>query len=133
MRLRTVVPIALSLGALAWVGTRGLGGALEYYVTPTEAVHTGRSPGEDLRVGGFVVPGSVRRHGVTTSFLLSDGRTRLPVVLRAGVPPLFRGGSGALVEGTLGPTGVLDGEDVLVKHSSVYRPPSTSSSAAPAP
>jgi cytochrome c-type biogenesis protein CcmE len=124
MRTRVALPAVVALGALAWVGTRGLPSALSYYVTPTELVHGSTSEvGRPVRVGGYVVPGSVRTNGGVVRFSLTDGTTTIRVVETAGVPPLFREGTGAIAEGTLGADGVFHSQDVLVKHDEEYRVP----------
>jgi cytochrome c-type biogenesis protein CcmE len=133
VRLRTIVPVAVVVGGLAWIGTRGLSGTLSYYVTPTELMHQRAADvGERVRVGGLVEPGSVRTTRSGVSFVLTDGRTSVPVVAGDDVPALFRGGSGAIVEGELGPDLVLHGETVMVKHSEVYRPPDGTAATGPA-
>ncbi|HEY3265076.1 MAG TPA: cytochrome c maturation protein CcmE [Actinomycetota bacterium] len=124
MRVRTIVPIAVVVGGLAWIATRGLSGSLSYYVTPTELMRGHVSEvGERVRVGGLVEPGSVRTTRSQIFFVLTDGTTSVPVVAGDDVPALFRGGTGAVVEGVLGSDLVLHGETVMVKHSEVYRPP----------
>ena len=109
--------------ALAVAATRGLSDASVYYRTPSEVVR--RGTGDDVvRVGGTVVPGTVRfdrRRGLLT-FMLSDGRTRLAVANRGAPPKLFRAGEEALVEGRI-TAGVLRSADVIVKHDEEYRAP----------
>jgi cytochrome c-type biogenesis protein CcmE len=124
MRVRTVVPLLVVVGGLAWIGTRGLSGALSYYETPSELMRQrANDVGEQVRVGGLVEPGSVHAVAGGLAFVLTDGTTSIPVVARGDVPALFRGGSGAIVEGVLGSDLVVHGDTVLVKHSEVYRPP----------
>jgi cytochrome c-type biogenesis protein CcmE len=125
LRTRTLVLVALAIGAVAYVATRGLAGSLSYYMTPSDVA---RSPaaveGRDIRVGGLVEPGSVTRTGSMIRFVLTDGTTSLPVIQTTGVPPLFRGGSGAVVEGVYQADGIFMAQDVIVKHDNVYGPPS---------
>ena len=124
MRLRTIVPIVLIAGAGTFVASRGLPSALSYYLTPTQVVQGGATlDGQAIRVGGLVVAGSVRRDGNAVRFVITDGRTRLAVVQHGGTPPLFRGGTGAIVEGTYASDGIFQGQDVLVKHDESYSPP----------
>jgi cytochrome c-type biogenesis protein CcmE len=124
VKLRTIVPVAVVVGGLAWIATRGLSGTLSYYVTPTELMRGQASEvGERVRVGGLVERGSVRTTGSQISFVLTDGTTSVPVIAGDDVPALFHGGTGAVVEGVLGSDLVLHGETVMVKHSEVYRPP----------
>src|SRR4051812_50136636 len=94
MRLRVVVILVLVAGSLAWVGTNALSGNLVYYVTPTELLQQHPDPGERLRLGGQVVPGSVRDadHGV--DFVVTDGTTRMTGDHTGGAPGPFRKGLG---------------------------------------
>ena len=132
MRLRVIAPLLVVVAGLAWVGTRGLSGALSYYVTPTQLMRSSATDvGEPVRVGGLVEPGSVHPEGSALAFVLTDGRTSVPVVATGQVPTLFRGGSGAIVEGVLGRDLVLHGDTVMVKHSEVYRPPAAVATTAP--
>ena len=46
------------------------------------------------------------------------------MIQNSGVPPLFRGGSGAVVEGVYQADGIFAAQDVIVKHDNTYQPPS---------
>jgi len=117
------VALGLVVGALAWVGFRGLQGNLVYFSTPTELLRKGPSATDErIRLGGLVLPGSVHRNGGTVRFVISDGTTRMTVVDTSGVPSLFRAGRGVVVEGFLGNDGAFHADTVLVKHNDVYRP-----------
>jgi cytochrome c-type biogenesis protein CcmE len=123
MRVRVVVLLALIAGSLAWVGTRGLSGNLVYYVTPTELLQQQPPPGERLRLGGQVVPGSVHDVEDGVDFVVTDGTTRMTVVHEGGTPALFRTGTGVVLEGSYGPDGAFHSDTMLVKHGNEYRPP----------
>jgi cytochrome c-type biogenesis protein CcmE len=119
---RTLVAVALLAAGLGWVAVRGLSGNLVYYQTPSDLA--GRSAaGERLRLGGYVLPGSVERTGPSVRFVVTDGTARTSVVNTGGVPSLFQAGQGVVVEGVLGEDGVFHADTVLVKHSNEYRPP----------
>jgi cytochrome c-type biogenesis protein CcmE len=100
----------------------GLQGTMVYYRTPSELA-TRPAPGERVRLGGQVVPGSVSQVGDLTRFQLTDGRRETVVVQRGGVPATFRAGEGAVVEGTVATDGVFHADRVEVKHSNEYRAP----------
>ena len=123
MRVRVVVLLVLIAGSLAWVGTRALSGNLVYFVTPTELLQQQPPPGERLRLGGQVVPGSV--HDVTdgVDFVVTDGTTRMTVIHTGGTPALFKTGVGVVLEGTFGTDGAFHSDTMLVKHGEEYRPP----------
>jgi cytochrome c-type biogenesis protein CcmE len=126
VKLRTVVPVLIAVAALGWVGVRGVPSALAYYLTPSELLRSpSRYVNQQIRLGGFVVPGSLQQRGSSVWFELSDGTDEVRVEERAGLPPLFREGSGAVAEGTFGTDGVFHSDDVLVKHDGVYRVPTS--------
>ncbi|MDW5329666.1 cytochrome c maturation protein CcmE [Plantactinospora sp. KLBMP9567] len=101
----------------------GLQGTLSYYRTPTELAADPDDRTTRARLGGAVVPGSVRQDGDQIVFrLAADGHEI--TVRQTGVPPdTFRAGQDAVVEGVLGSDGVFYADQVLVKHGNDYRPP----------
>jgi cytochrome c-type biogenesis protein CcmE len=121
---RAIVALALIVGALAWVAISGLRNSLVYYRTPTEVLKLGRTAyGQPIRLGGYVVPGSVRQTGRGRLFVVSDGTTRMTVVATGDVPTLFRAGQGVVLEGHEAADGEFRADTVLVKHNGDYHPP----------
>lgn len=111
------------VGGTALLVTAALQDTVVYYRTPTEVVQTSSSAGRELRLGGQVVPGSLRTEGVDTEFRLSDGHTAVTVRTPAALPGTFREGEGAVVDGILQPDGTFRASTVAVKHSNEYRAP----------
>jgi len=119
-----IVALALIVGALAWVAISGLRNSLVYYRTPTEVLRMGRTAyDQPIRLGGYVVPGSVVHDPGRLGFVVSDGTSRMSVTTKQVVPSLFRGGQGVVLEGQESPSGTFHADTVLVKHNGVYRPP----------
>ena len=115
---------AVIVGSLGWVAAKGLTGNLVYYSTPTEVLRKGAAAhGERMRLGGYVLPGSVRQGGGRVRFVVSDGTTRMTVLDTGSVPALFSPGRGVVVEGQYGGDGAFHADTVLVRHDNVYRPP----------
>jgi len=117
----------LVLAAVVLTGTgllvqAGLAGTLSYYRTPAEAAADPDAHTTRIRLGGTVVPGSVRHdRGQTVFRLAADGHEI--TVRQRGVPPsTFRAGRDAVVEGVLGPDGVFRADQVVVRHGNDYRP-----------
>ena len=131
MRVRVVVLLALIAGGLTWVATQALSGNLAYYVTPTELLEQQPAPGEYLRLGGQVVPGSVHEVGEGVGFVVTDGTTRMTVVHTGGTPALFTTETGVVLEGTFGPDGAFHSDTMLVKHGEEYRPPAPGGTPSP--
>jgi cytochrome c-type biogenesis protein CcmE len=123
-RVRVVVALAVIVAGLGWVAAKGLSSSLVYYLTTSDILARGHGVvGERVRLGGYVLPGSVQRGSSWTRFVVTDGSTRVSVVDTGGVPSLFRAGQGVVVEGTLEGDGAFHADTVLVKHSGVYTPP----------
>jgi cytochrome c-type biogenesis protein CcmE len=121
---RVVIALALIAGSLGWVAAKGLSSSLVYYQTPTELLQRGDAGvGQSVRLGGFVVPGSVQRQGARLRFVITDETTRMSVVSSTDVPSLFREGQGVVLEGREGADGAFHADTVLVKHNGVYSPP----------
>ena len=98
---------------------------LVFFFTPTQ-VEAGEVPaGRAFRIGGMVVPGSVKRQadGVTVHFVVTDTARNVPVVYRGLLPDLFREGKGVVTQGKLGGDGVFYASEVLAKHDENYMPP----------
>lgn len=121
-RGRLILGVVVVGAALGWVAWRGLGDSLVYYRTPTEVVREA-APGERVRLGGYVEPGTLRQDGKGVRFIVSDGTTRITVVGSGGVPSLFREGQGVVVEGRYGEDGRFVADTILVRHDADYRPP----------
>jgi cytochrome c-type biogenesis protein CcmE len=128
-RWRLIACIAVVVAALGWIAVRGLTGSFVYYLSPTEvAAQHAAAPGQRIRLGGYVVPGSVHGPAQAMTFTVTDGRTTMSVVSTGAVPELFRAGQGVVVEGTLGIDGRFHSDTLLVKHDGTYRPPSSKAS-----
>lgn len=97
---------------------------LLYWVTPTEAVSQRAElpEGRRLRLGGQVVPGTVRTEGDGVRFVVTDGTRQVEVLHRHQPQQLFREGIGVVVEGSWeGDRFVSD--TMIVRHEEEYRVP----------
>lgn len=123
-RLRLLVCLGIIVAALGWVSARGLTGSLVYYLAPSDLVTRHEAdPGQRVRLGGYVVPGSVERVGSDLRFTVTDGTDSIGVVSTGPVPELFRAGQGVVLEGELGPDHAFHSDTLLVKHNGEYQPP----------
>ncbi|WP_406104799.1 cytochrome c maturation protein CcmE [Micromonospora globbae] len=113
-------------GVLVAAGALVVAGALEdtltYYRTPAEILSDPDAAGERVRLGGDVVPGSLRRDGETVVFRLAEAGHEIVVHQRGAPPDTFREGEGAVVEGRLSPDGVFRADHVEVRHGNEYGP-----------
>ncbi len=119
-RARLAVVGIAGAGVLVLLGVSGFQDNLVYYRTPTEVAGGAAHPGDRIRLGGMVEPGSVSRAGGVLHFVLTDGARDIPVAYRGKTPGVFREGQGAVVEGNLGAGSRFTADTVLVKHSNEY-------------
>jgi cytochrome c-type biogenesis protein CcmE len=123
-RWKLILCLAVVVAALAWIAVRGLSGNFVYYLTPTDVtVNQDATVGQRIRLGGYVVEGSVSRPGHKLTFDVSDGSETMTVVSTGSVPEMFHDGQGVVLEGALGPDGRFHSDTLLIKHNGEYRPP----------
>jgi len=123
-RLFAVAALSVAGGALWWISSGDLGENLVYYWSPTELMEKD-AKGATIRLGGMVQPGTLEwdREAQTARFVVSDGRTQVPVHCKGNPPQMFREGIGVVVEGELDGAGIFTTERVMVKHSNEYQAP----------
>lgn len=122
-KVKFAVAIAILLGALAWLAVIGMQESKTYYITVAELKQMGESVRDKrLRVGGRVVPGSIRREGRRVEFLLEQDSKAIPVVYvgRDPVPDTFVDHAEALVEGRWSSEGVFQAQKLQAKCASKY-------------
>ncbi len=102
-----------------------IGENMLYFFSPSQ-IAAGEAPGgRSLRVGGLVVPGSIRRDagGLAIRFDLTDQAETITVRYTGILPDLFREGQGIVALGSLDPSGEFQADEVLAKHDENYMPP----------
>jgi cytochrome c-type biogenesis protein CcmE len=149
-RLAIVGSVLIGIGAVAGLVLYALSQNIDLFYTPSEITagkeETGIKPsiGQRIRIGGLVVPGSVKRdpNNLKVSFQLSDMKTPITfnkddvmvtVYYEGILPDLFREGQGIVANGTLAdhpPTGLsIEASEVLAKHDENYMPAELAESA----
>ena len=96
---------------------------LVFFFTPSQVAAHEAPVGHTFRIGGMVVPGSLKREGVEVRFVVTDTAKSMPVIYRGQLPDLFKEGKGVVAQGQLGPDGVFTAREVLAKHDENYMPP----------
>ena len=119
-----LVLVGVVLAVVAYLALSSVGNALVYYLTPSELLARGQAAvGESVRLGGLVAAGSVSGPATDLTFVLTDGEVDITVHSAVAPTRSFREGSGAVVEGRLGPSGVFEASRVIVKHDENYEAP----------
>lgn len=128
-RLFIVSSIVVVLGGAIGLMLYALSQNIDLFYTPSEIVDgkEGVIPdvGQRLRIGGMVVPGSVKRNQETldVSFDLQDTGPVVTVSYHGLLPDLFREGQGIVATGILTETTHIQAHEVLAKHDEEYMPP----------
>lgn len=124
-----ILVIALLTGAVAAM-LYALQQNIDLFYTPSQLVEgLGKDkvkpvPGQRLRIGGMVVPGSVQRdpNSLKVSFDLVDTGPLVRVTYEGILPDLFREGQGIVAQGILVDATTIDASEVLAKHDEEYMP-----------
>ena len=114
-----------ALGTAAALVLSALNKNLVFFFTPSQVAAHEAPQWRTFRIGGLVVPGSLKRKpdGLTVQFIVTDTARSIPVVYRGTLPDLFREGKGVVTQGHLGADGVFQASEVLAKHDENYMPP----------
>jgi cytochrome c-type biogenesis protein CcmE len=132
--LRIGIAVAIIVGTIGWLAISGAQSNKSYYVTIAELGGMGdKAYKSNLRVEGFVQPGSIEQSGPHVTFVMNEfeshsakaatGR-RLTVIYKGSEPPpdTFKDDSQALAEGTFGRDGVFHATVLQAKCASKYAP-----------
>jgi cytochrome c-type biogenesis protein CcmE len=144
--LRIGIAVAVIVGVIVWLAWSGAAASKSYYVTIPELGAMGdKAYHSQLRVEGFVQPGSIEQNGTHVNFVLNEfeshspkaasGR-RLTVSYKGSEPPpdTFKDDAQALAEGAYGRDGLFHATVLQAKCASKYAPsqPGAMPGAAPA-
>ena len=95
-----------------------------FFYTPSELAAKNIGPGRDVKLGGLVEKGSLKRGtGTQVEFVVTDTKRTLAVVFDGVLPDLFREGQGVVTFGRLDAGGRFIANTVLARHDENYMPP----------
>ena len=132
--LRIGIAVAIIVGTIGWLAYSGYGSSKSYYVTIAELGGMGdKAYKSNLRVEGFVQPGSIEQEGPHVTFMLNEFESHSPkaasgrllkVVYKGSEPPpdTFKDDAQALAMGTYGHDGVFHASELQAKCASKYAP-----------
>ena len=104
---------------------------LFFFFSPSEILEKNISSKENVRLGGMVKKGSVKKKEIEiaakkiqeTVFTITDFEREIFVYYIGILPDLFSEGQGVVVEGNLINNNRFDAKVVLAKHDENYMPP----------
>jgi cytochrome c-type biogenesis protein CcmE len=132
--VRIGIASAVIVGTIVWLAWSGYGNNKSYYVTIAELGGMGdKAYHSQLRVEGFVKPGSIEHDGPHVTFVLNEFESHSPkapagrlltVVYKGSEPPpdTFKDDAQALAEGSYGRDGVFHATVLQAKCASKYAP-----------
>lgn len=132
--LRIGIAVVVIVGTIAWLALTGVNANKSYYVTIAELGGMGdKAYHSQLRVEGFVKPGSIEQSGTHVAFVLNEFESHSPkagtgrvlkVEYKGSEPPpdTFKDDAQALAEGTYGRDGVFHATVLQAKCASKYAP-----------
>ena len=132
--LRIGIAVAITVGTIGWLAISGAEANKSYYVTIAELGGMGdKAYHSQLRVEGFVQPGSIEQNGTHVNFVLNEFESHSPkaptgrllkVSYKGSEPPpdTFKDDSQALAVGSYGRDGVFHANELQAKCASKYAP-----------
>ena len=120
--------LAIAAGVLCVVGIaaalvlNAFQSNLVFFYSPSQIASKEAPTGRTFRLGGLVEAGSVKRDGVSVSFVVTDTARSVPVRYSGILPDLFKEGKGVVAQGQL-KDGTFEAREVLAKHDENYMPP----------
>jgi len=120
-----ILSIALIISGIGYLALGNFGKNLVYFFTPSEVASLSQDYfGRKVRVGGLVVPGSLRvvPNSLKMTFELTDGAATIPVSFEGIPPDLFKEGQGAVLEGYWDEARKFHSNLIMAKHSEDYMP-----------
>lgn len=141
VRLYTVLAIISALALAVGLVMYALRANIDLFYTPGE-IRFGKGEkairpqlGQHLRIGGYVLPGSIQRdkQSLAVNFVIYDARGRVTVAYQGILPDLFREGQGVVAQGVLDAENHIQASQILAKHDENYTPPEVTAAMQPTP
>lgn len=127
-RLLVITILVLILSTVVGLVMYALQQNINLFFSPSQIVMGDAPRNTNIRAGGMVVKGSVKRHSDTlaVAFDVTDFQHKVTIEYRGILPDLFREGQGIVALGRLNEEGVFEAIEVLAKHDEKYMPPEVS-------
>jgi cytochrome c-type biogenesis protein CcmE len=132
--VRIGIAVVIIVGTIGWLAYSGYGSSKSYFVKVPELYAMGDvAYKRNIRVDGFVQPGSIDQNGTHVTFVINEFESHSPkaatgrvlkVVYSGTEPPpdTFKDDSEAIAEGTYGRDGVFHATALQAKCASKYAP-----------
>jgi len=124
-RLAIIFLILLGVSATVALTLTAFEENLLFFFSPTQVANGEAPDNRQIRVGGMVSDGSVKRaeDSLQVKFDVTDYAHTLNVNYEGILPDLFREGQGIVAIGKMNEDGTFQADEVLAKHDENYMPP----------
>ena len=124
-RLFMIGAFVVAAAAFAVIAASGINKNLIYYWTPSDLRAAGdQAYGATIRLGGMVVPGSIRtQQGSNLEFDVKDASNVVHVKSSGAPPQMFRENIAVVVEGTMVNGVYFKSDRLMVSHNNENRAP----------
>lgn len=121
-RVRLVALLAVATAAIGLLAFKAASSSVSYYVTPEEfAQQVGDKADARWRVGGRVVPESIRQDGKSVAFdIQGEHGEQMAITYTGVVPNLFGPSAFVVIDGTADRPGHLNASSVVIKHENEF-------------
>ncbi len=129
-RLNIILLVIVVISVVSFLIMYSLRQNINLFFSPSDLVKEHITSDKLIRLGGLVVPGSVRRDAdsLKVNFEITDNKRAIEVVYTGILPDLFREGQSIVTQGYLLGTNKFKAIDVLAKHDENYMPKEVKSS-----
>jgi len=121
-RIKFLALAAAIVGTMVFLLAVGIKGGMVYYVTVSEFVQNGATQGDNFRINGKVVPGSIERlaGGARVRFWMTEGSARLYVDYEGIIPDTFVDDADVVVHGVQQADRTFKADQLFAKCPSKY-------------
>ena len=121
-RSRLILLLVVATAAIGALSFRAASSSVSYYVTPEEfAQQIGDRSAARWRVGGRVVPETVRQDGKAVAFdIQGEHGEQMSITYTGVLPNLFGPYAFVVVDGTSDRAGHLNASSVVIKHENEF-------------
>jgi cytochrome c-type biogenesis protein CcmE len=119
-RLRYTIIALLCIGAVVWMVTLMQRNVVFFKTISVAVADRSHDGTRTLRIGGAVVPDSIKRSGDGADFRLTEGGATVTVDHHGTEPTLFKNCAPVVADGHWRSDGVFVSDQILIKHGSTY-------------
>lgn len=127
-RLLGVVALLSCFGVASYLVVTVFRDNLLFFYSPSDVIDRAPPLHKNMRIGGMVLEGSLKREGTKVFFTVTDMKNTIDVAYEGVTPDLFSEGKGVVAQGKLMSQKKFQATQILAKHDENYMPPEVAAS-----